>query len=178
VDAVRRDTLSVQEVAERLGISAATVRRKIKAGELHAVKWPTAQGFEWRVYPPGQADAHAPISDVQASINDVQVPTNDAYASINDMQVHVSEKTEMLHLIERLHQENVQLAGRIGWLESQLQQAQEQIRLLTAEKEPTEQPTSEPSPTTLMQHQEAVPTSERSLQGRVLRRFLRRLGIS
>jgi hypothetical protein len=53
-------------------------------------------------------------------------------------------------LVRELHTENLQLAGRITWLEMQLQQATEQIRLLTDqqaakdEPEPAAAPAEEP----------------------------------
>ena len=43
------ERLSTRETARRLGISVATVRRKIAAGELHAVREQRPQGERWLV---------------------------------------------------------------------------------------------------------------------------------
>ena len=40
--AVHIPSLSVQEAAERLGVTAKTVRRRIKQGTLHSFKMPTS----------------------------------------------------------------------------------------------------------------------------------------
>jgi excisionase family DNA binding protein len=42
-------SLSIDEAAARLGVSPVTIRRRIKTGEIGAVKRPTAYGFEWRI---------------------------------------------------------------------------------------------------------------------------------
>jgi len=77
--------------------------------------------------------------------------------------------------VERLHQENVQLAGQLGYYQMKVQSLEEQIKLLTADKAPEEQPIEAPAEPT--QHQEEVPTPELSPRGRMLRSLLRRLGV-
>lgn len=41
--------LPVKDAAQRLGVSADTVKRRIKAGALEARQEPTAQGYRWLV---------------------------------------------------------------------------------------------------------------------------------
>jgi len=57
--------VSIKEAAERLGISADTVRRRLKRGELAGRHEPTAQGFTWAVelptLSPGAGDASVPL---------------------------------------------------------------------------------------------------------------------
>lgn len=48
------DGLTIREASATLGISATTVRRRIKAGALPAREVPTTQGYEWRVFLTGE----------------------------------------------------------------------------------------------------------------------------
>jgi hypothetical protein len=46
------ERVPIKEAAERLGVSADTVRRRMKKGELVGEKEPTPQGYEWRILLP------------------------------------------------------------------------------------------------------------------------------
>jgi excisionase family DNA binding protein len=46
------ERLPIKEAAERLGVSADTVRRRMKKGELVGEKESTPQGYEWRILLP------------------------------------------------------------------------------------------------------------------------------
>ncbi len=143
--------LSVHEAAERLGVSEATIRRRIRRGELHAIKHPLPSGYEWRVvlgnHPAVMLDESAVTPDDQppVTIPDQGVVTTAESAVTGDHPAVMPP--DMMRLVERLYTENVQLAGRIGWLESQLQQAQEQVKLLTDTQHAPAQPAPEPEPT-------------------------------
>src|SRR5919199_3903166 len=50
-------SLSIDEAAARLGVSPVTIRRRIKTGEIGAIKRPTAYGFEWRILLDGEGVA-------------------------------------------------------------------------------------------------------------------------
>ncbi len=169
-----QDTLSVQEAAELLGVSPATIRRRIKAGELRAFQRRMPQGFEWRIYPPNhpgdpltqKSDQHVtqlfdqveqPLNQVPSTLNrdianvhssqpdQVAATTDDQLASYTE-QVRFVENEALIKLIEltdRLQQgnreladRNEQLAGQLGFLQAKVQSLEEQIRLLTTEKEP------------------------------------------
>lgn len=54
------ERLSIKEAAERLGVSADTVRRRLKKGELAGEKEPTPQGGEWRILLPVERDEPTP----------------------------------------------------------------------------------------------------------------------
>ncbi len=52
------ELVSIQEAAARLAVSADTVRRRLKRGELTGEREPTPQGFTWRIaLPIGERDA-------------------------------------------------------------------------------------------------------------------------
>ncbi len=46
------------------------------------------------------------------------------------------DSNKLVHLVEKLHDENRQLAGQVGFLQAKLQDAQERIKLLEAPREP------------------------------------------
>ena len=46
------ERVPIKEAAERLGVSADTIRRRMKKGELVGEKEPTPQGYEWRIVLP------------------------------------------------------------------------------------------------------------------------------
>jgi hypothetical protein len=155
-------TVSIQEAAALLGVSAPTIRRWIKSGKVQAIQEPTPQGFEWRVVVPDHIDqvhdrSHTQERDqgTDQSLDRVQ-PESALQAPIhaNDHMIDQlpsdQAMSKAIDLIERLQRENLQLGGRVGWLEAQLQAAQERIRLLEAghpmgEEEPKEPPAEEPA---------------------------------
>ena len=109
-------TLSIREAAHHFGLGETTIRRRIQSGEFRAFKQRTVHGVEWRVIIPTESGGG--ISTTSGGVSTTSTP--------ND---HVG-----LALVEenrRLQDQALQLAGRIGWLEAQLQQANEQIKLLT-----------------------------------------------
>jgi hypothetical protein len=158
--------VSVQEAAQHYAVAPATIRRWIKSGKLTARQHPLPQGFEWRVelpdhvqladhdqlpndvYVPDHSVAPHPIQADNAEMVDVQLPghvqvtTNDQLTTDDQVPNDVAV-VRALELVDRLQQQNMQLAGRIGWLEAQLQQANEQIRLLTDTQHASAQPTPE-----------------------------------
>jgi excisionase family DNA binding protein len=146
-------TVSVQEAASRLGCSEKTIRRRIKAGTLPAHRLPTSQGYEWRVDLNGTTDQSPSPAAVQVGGQSDQLPGAadhvDTQASGRpDAQVPVDPQNEpllkALGLVERLQRENMELAGRVGFLQAKLQSTEEQLLALTAGSEPAAAATAEP----------------------------------
>ena len=149
--------ISVQEAAEHLDLNEKTVRRRIHLGQIPAIKVPRPQGFEWRVYLDGipqptleaaphlihlntipeALNTHVDSSSVQVDMHmdtpPVQVDTPPVQMGSSLIQM---DTNELLRLVEKLHDENSQLAGQVGFLHAKLQDAQQQIKLLEAPKEP------------------------------------------
>ena len=134
--AVHIPSLSVQEAADCLGVTAKTVRRRIKQGTLRSFKMPTSQGFEWRVQldpqdghvdtRPSTLGDHVDIREVDSG---VQVPTHPT--------APVAEVLKALDLAEQLRRDNAalvarneQLAGQVGFLQAKVQDQERQIALL------------------------------------------------
>jgi excisionase family DNA binding protein len=142
--------ISVQEAAEDLGLNEKTVRRRIHLGQIPAIKVPRPQGFEWRVYLDGipqpilEAATH-PIhlnTIPQALKTQVDTPPVQMDTQMGSSHVHMDsspiqmDSNELLRLVEKLHDENSQLAGQVGFLQAKLQDAQHQMKLLEGPKEP------------------------------------------
>jgi excisionase family DNA binding protein len=159
-------TLSIREAAQHFGVGETTIRRRIQSGELRAFKLPTRGGFEWRVYkdvgggPSTITGGDGSTNGRAVSIDDITPPdiaifsgggaTTGGGGSTTGhhgelMANLVAGELQRLHNQNRhLQDQNIQLAGQVGYLQAQLQQAQERIRLLTMEKEPEEQSPEEP----------------------------------
>jgi len=135
--------ISVQEAAEDLGLNEKTVRRRIHLGQIPAIKVPRPQGFEWRVYLDGipqpilEAATH-PIhlnTIPQALKTQMDTPPVQVDTHLDTPPIQM-DSNELLRLVEKLHDENSQLAGQVGFLQAKLQDAQHQIKLLEGPKEP------------------------------------------
>ena len=134
-------SISVQEAAALLGCSEKTIRRRIKAGSLAAHRLPTSQGYEWRVHVDGSPDQSPPEPAVQLDGKHDHVPSQDGYLDTqptdqldNPSILHDEPVNEALiktlDFAERLQRENMELAGRVGFLQAKLQVAEEQILAL------------------------------------------------
>ena len=135
--------ISVQEAAEDLGLNEKTVRRRIHLGQIPAIKVPRPQGFEWRVYLDGipqpilEAATH-PIhlnTIPQALKTQMDTPPVQVDTHLDTPPIQM-DSNELLRLVEKLHDENSQLAGQVGFLQAKLQDAQHQIKLFEGPKEP------------------------------------------
>ncbi len=125
-------SLSIEEAAERMGVSPATIRRRIKTGELAAFKRTTPYGFEWRI-------GAGPESIGLITTADHVVESPD--------QTSTPETLELVRLVARLSQENQQLAGQLGFTQAKLQEAERTVALLMAPKdEPEPEPPTVPEP--------------------------------
>ena len=155
-------SLSVQEAAAILGCSEKTVRRRIKAHQLLAHRLPTSQGYEWRVHLDGSTDqldaplaaqvdgthVHLPgtnghvdgVDTVHLDTRPGQAPAQEgkhdtrSAAQVDTESVRPSDQAllKALELSDRLQRENMELAGRVGFLQAKLQAAEEQLLALAA----------------------------------------------
>ena len=136
-------SVSVQEAASTLGCSEKTVRRRIKAGTLSAYQLPTSQGYEWRVHVNGATDQSPSLSADQLASQSDQLPgesvhvddlpdTSSARLSPHSNAAGNEPLLKALGLVERLQRENMELAGRVGFLQAKLQTAEEQLLALTS----------------------------------------------
>ena len=103
---------TVKEAAKALGQSEKTIRRRIKSGEIKAERVPGKYGMEYR------------IMDLRVG------PALDRGLDIRRDDALV----KALDMVRALQAESERLAGQVGFLQAQLQEAQSKIRLLTAPK--------------------------------------------
>ena len=105
---------TIKQAAKALGQSEKTIRRHIKSGEIKAEQVLGKYGMEYR------------IMDLKTA------PTLDRGMDITKDDV----MAKALDMVRALQAENERLAGQVGFLQAQLQEAQNKIRLLIAPKSP------------------------------------------
>lgn len=139
-------TVSVAEVADRMGVSARTVRRYIKAGTLPGELVTTTKGTEWRVPAAavvaavnGRASAATDGDASEPSEDDRGRPESMAAPAVRSGRGEVAPLLRALDLlaerdrrITQLEQERFELAGRLGYFQAELEHAQDTIKALQA----------------------------------------------
>lgn len=131
-------TLSVAEAAEHFGVSPKTIRRWIKGGRAKGVPMKTPQGYEWRVHPdqvPVQVDNRVDTDDDQV---DAQLDDQVVMAALALAEEVRSDKDRMWADYQKLQQQNVELAGRCGYLQARLEAAERQVLALSPPAETRE----------------------------------------
>lgn len=137
------DRVSVPEAARLLGITERAVRKRIQAGTLRAER---IDG-RWTV----AIDA-APASDVRVgrpeqprrADSDVEAPSREPEPPVPVDVVPAHHASDLLKMVRDLQQQNLELAGQVGFLQARLASTQEQ--LLLAEQEPEPEDSEEPEP--------------------------------
>lgn len=151
--------ISVQEAAEYFGVSEKTIRRRIHNGELTAYKLPVSQGYEWRIRVDGLVDTDAAQVDAPSSVQ-----VNGSVSQVDGHTKHLDTSPDqpaedrgsldpaVLNVVlqplreelerarreqRRLHEENLELAGRLGFYQAKVREYEQRILLLEA---PTEEP--------------------------------------
>ena len=109
------------DASQRLGIPLDTLRRKAKRGDVTARRVPTPQGHRWEVW---LADDQAPTEPASSRLADP--PASQELAGL------VAVLDRVTHENRELAGQNLQLAGRVGWLEAELQAARARIAMLEA----------------------------------------------
>lgn len=117
-------SLSLHEAAAHYHRSERTIMRWIKDGKLQAYKVDTPRGDVWRILLDSQQNGSAVMHDSENVTYDGAA----AAASSPDLD-------RLVDLVDRLQRDNQQLAGQLGFVQAQLQHAQERIKLLEAPKD-------------------------------------------
>ena len=143
--------LPLAEAASRLGISERTLRDRIKAGKVRAIKVIGANGVAaYRVFldtPPPVSEADLPLVEASPQLAEGLVP------SVSENAPPPVDLSPLVALLEKVQRENLELAGRVGFyqaenlqLQAQLQTAQARILELEAPKEAPAETTNHPTP--------------------------------
>jgi len=124
------DMWTVEDAIQRLGITKRTVLRKIKNSELTGYKVPGVYGPEWRLYPPTLGgDKFGDLSLVTRVVGDQHLVTP---AVSNDLIEELRKQVLELKTENQSLQKDLQGANwRNGYLESQAETKDQQIKLLT-----------------------------------------------
>ncbi len=137
-------TLSLLQAADHYGVTEKTIRRRIKAGSLRAIKHGIAEGFEWRVYPEGTLDSTKGTQTTHEGTHTEQ-ESHAAPETQPEPPQQSAELLRALEVVERLTLHNEQLAGQLGFTQAKLQEAERTVALLMAPKdEPAPEPPAEP----------------------------------
>ena len=131
------DGLPLAAAAARLGIAERTLREWIKQGKVTAKKVVGPNGYAaYRVFldtPPPVAAESPPLADI------VYPPPAADLLPLADM-------TPLATTIEKLTQQILELSGRCGFLQAQLQAAERRILELEAPKEAVRGAANHPTP--------------------------------
>jgi excisionase family DNA binding protein len=106
--------LTLAEAAAQLGVSTDTVRRRIQRGDLSARQVDTKFGPAWRVL-----------------LGSAPVPANGLHGSAPVGPGVV----ELVALVDKLQQQNLELAGRVGYYQAEVEQLRTTLKALQAPRE-------------------------------------------
>ena len=121
--------LSIREAAAYLHLSEGAVRKRIRKGQLRADLSVTGGIPRYTVYVPEERTTTTPEP----------TPGAESVTGLAELVAHLDRAQAQ---IEKLHAENLQLAGQLGFVQGQLQQAQS--RLLELEAPQAESPSPRP----------------------------------
>jgi excisionase family DNA binding protein len=146
------DRVSVQEAAARCGVAERTVRRWIESGRVRSVRTLRGARVDPRDLPSppitsGHLNGHVrPDPD--------EAPDLSGLSGDGHQRPDLTVALEALRLVEKLQQQNLELAGRVGYLQAELTQARDRILALEppkaepADVEPTAAAEGDPEPAT------------------------------
>jgi hypothetical protein len=129
------DWVTIAEAAKRLGLSPDRVRRRLKAGEFQARQVASRYGPTWeiRLRDLTQRDSSSPGAAPTAAPRVAAAPgVTPSLAKDEETNDEGPAAVELVRLVRHQQDQLTQLAGQVGFLQAQLQQAQETLRLLQA----------------------------------------------
>lgn len=127
--------VTISQAAKHLGISPDRVRRRLKAGEFEARQVPTRYGPTWEIklasLRPRDSGTTRVAPTLGAGVADASTvgPTVATAVPVEDDRPAM---LELVRLVRHQQDQIAQLAGQVGFLQAQLQHAQETIKLLQA----------------------------------------------
>ena len=119
-----QEKVDIKTAAQRLGITQEGVRKRIQRGLLKAEKIDN----RWLVALPAQ------LEEVQDRLESALYMVGEQLEEGSNLHRTGLERVvqSFLEKLERAHRENLELAGRVGFLQAKLQDAEEEIRMLKA----------------------------------------------
>jgi hypothetical protein len=142
-------TRSVPEVAQELGITERAVRKRIQAGSLQG----ELVNGRWYVVLPSPDATPVPRCSPGASVKSSASGTRPATPASRRPEpeppedgsesVPATHAAELLKMLRELQQQNLELAGQVGFLQAKLSTTQEQLLLAEHSGEPDQEPEPE-----------------------------------
>lgn len=132
-------SLSVDDAAQHLGVSPATIRRRIKDRKVAAFQRPTERGFEWRILPAQPLDnvEHNDVHNDDQSVEKVDQEPPSVAPELMKMLDMLAEEREK---VDRLQAELRDATNTTAHWQARAVAAEQTVqRLLPA-------PTDEPAP--------------------------------
>ena len=119
---ISRQGLTIAEAARSLGVSSRTVRRFIKSGKIQAELVPGPFGEEYR------------ISELPPDLG--KPKPVDKTPSQTPVQTSIQTPIQVMDIIRELQEKNLALAAQLGVATERLRNLENEVRLLTAAKQP------------------------------------------
>ena len=113
-----KQDLTIAQAARSLGVSSRTVRRFIKSGKIHAELVPGPFGQEYR------------ILELPLELRKPKPVDNTLY------QTPVQTPIQVMDIIRELQEKNLALAAQLGAATERIRNLENEVRLLTAGKQP------------------------------------------
>ncbi len=125
-----QEKVDIKTAAQRLGITQEGVRKRIQRGLLKAEKIDN----RWLVALPAQ------LEEVQDRLESALYMVGEQLEEGSSLHGTGLERVvqSFLEKLERAHRENLELAGRVGFLQARLQDAEREIQMLRAPAQPPE----------------------------------------
>jgi excisionase family DNA binding protein len=125
--------LSVREAAVMAGVSERTIRRWLRSGQVRAVK----RGGSYRIRPNALA-AMIGHDGTEEADDGVDSPPAAGIDASDTADVATTGVAELTRLVRDLQQQNLELAGRVGYFQAENAQLRERLALMApAAPEPT-----------------------------------------
>lgn len=143
--------VSLQEAATRLGVTEGAVRRRIKKGRLEARMVPGPHGQQYQVSlvnGPGSVRAEPTLMETVEVVRNVR-SSGDGRVAVDNSGHDGREMLRLIDLVEHQQQTIMELSGRVGYFQAQVEQMREQLALTVPQGEhvaPDPTPTVEASP--------------------------------
>jgi hypothetical protein len=127
-----QDWLTMRQAAARLRVTPITIRRRLRRGELDGRLTDTPSGQAWLVRLP---DGDPP----QPELRMAPVPPALSTHVDSDPPQERGQLDSMVALVDKLQQQNLELAGRVGYYQAEVEHLRTTLKALEA-------PWGEPTP--------------------------------
>ncbi len=136
--------LSLVEAARTFGVSEKTVRRRVKAGQLHGRQVPSPRGPAWQVWVPTTVDGAGSQGRVDSRVDkpDDQAETSDMMSEVSDAGLAMLELVRLVSELQPKAEAAAMWQARAELLSERLAAAESRLLALAAPESPPDAPGS------------------------------------